>query len=72
MKKNYTLREVLDRCSILIFVTGIIGIALKISTFLDKWVFLPFFPDILDMTFLIAGAVYLGWRATRSLSTRRE
>jgi hypothetical protein len=41
---------------------GTIGIALKFTTFFDKWVYFPSFPNILDSTFLIATVLYLTWK----------
>ncbi len=58
-------RELLGKCLIIACVSGTIGIALKLSTFLETTVFFPFFPNILDWIFLVAATVYLGYRAWR-------
>ncbi|MEM3703910.1 MAG: hypothetical protein QXX79_05795 [Candidatus Bathyarchaeia archaeon] len=59
--KNW--RELLNDCILLTFAFGTIGIALKFTTFFDKWVYFPQFPNIFDAVFLILSAVYLGWRS---------
>jgi len=48
-----------------VVVAGLLSMGLKHLTFLDKWVFLPLFPDVLDYLFLMVSAVWLGvvvWR----------
>ncbi len=63
VKRNISWRELLDKCIILALVSGTFGIALKLSTFLNKLVYFPFFPNILDWIFISGGAIYLGYRA---------
>ena len=58
-------RELIGKCFIIACVFGTIGISLKLSTFLEEWVYFPFFPNILDWIFLIVATVYLGYRAWR-------
>jgi len=42
------------------FGSGLIGVGLKLSTFLDKVVFFPFFPNVLDFTFIVvSGVIFL-------------
>ena len=48
-----------------IIVCCLIGIGSKHLTFLNQWVYLPLFPDILDYSFLIIGSIYLGVMAWR-------
>jgi len=50
-----------DLLSVL-FISGTIGIALKFTTYFDKWVYFPSFPNIFDSTFLIATVIYLTWK----------
>jgi hypothetical protein len=46
-------------------VSGTIGIALKFTTFFDKWVYFPLFPNIVDAAFLIVSVIYLFWKAVK-------
>jgi len=46
-------------------VFGTIGIALKFTTYFNKWVYFPSFPNVLDASFLIFSVVYLVWRIKR-------
>ena len=48
-----------------LFVAGTVGFALKFSTYFDKWVFFPSFPNILDSTFLVSAVLYLTWKMKR-------
>ena len=48
-----------------LFVSGTVGIALKFTTYFDKWVFFPSFPNIFDSTFLISAVLYLTWKMKR-------
>ena len=43
----------------IICVAGTIGISLKWVTVFDTWVYFPFFPDILDASFLILSVLFL-------------
>jgi hypothetical protein len=70
LKPNYrTWRALASDCIWIMFVTGTIGIALKFTTFFDKRVYFPSFPNILDSTFLILAMLYLSWRILRRRST---
>jgi hypothetical protein len=60
MHRNW--KELLNDCVLLILVSGTIGIALKFTTFFDKWVYFPSFPNVLDTSFLIFSVVYLVWK----------
>jgi hypothetical protein len=53
-----------DLLSVL-FISGTIGFALKFSTYFDKWVYFPSFPNIFDSTFLISAVLYLTWKMKR-------
>jgi len=55
-------RELFNDCVLLIMVSGTIGIAVKFTTFFNKWVYYPSFPNLLDATFLILSVIYLTWR----------
>ena len=44
----------------LVFVFGIIGVALKFVTFFNQWVYFPSFPNALDSTFLISRGCIFG------------
>jgi hypothetical protein len=61
--------ELLNDCIIIMLVAGTIGIALKFTTFFDKWVYFPSFPNICDAAFLIFSATYLTWTAKRTRTT---
>ena len=52
-------RSLANDCVLIIFVSGTIGIALKFTTFFDKWVYFPSFPNIFDAVFLITSVLYL-------------
>jgi len=56
-------RELLNDCVIVALLTGTIGIALKFTTFFDKWVYFPSFPNVCDAAFLILSVGYLTWKA---------
>ncbi|GAG95431.1 unnamed protein product [marine sediment metagenome] len=43
----------------IICVSGTVGISLKWVTVFDRWVYFPFFPDILDASFLIFSVLFL-------------
>lgn len=43
-----------------IFIGGTIGVALKLILLMNNYVFLPYFPNILDSIFLIVSILYLG------------
>jgi intracellular septation protein A len=60
-------RKLLDDCLTLVCVFGIIGIALKFTTFFDKWVYFPSFPNIFDATFLISSGIFLAWKSRRRM-----
>jgi hypothetical protein len=55
-------KELFNDCLLLVLVFGTIGIALKFTTFFDKWVYFPSFPNFLDATFLILSVVYLVYK----------
>lgn len=58
-------KELLNDCILLALVFGTIGIALKFTTYFNKWVYFPSFPNILNATFLIFSVIYLVWRIKR-------
>jgi hypothetical protein len=60
-----TRKELLNNCVILMLACGTAGIALKFTTFFNKWVFFPFFPNILDTAFLILSVIYLSLRSKK-------
>jgi len=51
-------------------VFGTVGIALKFTTFFNRWVYFPSFPNALDSTFLILSVVYLAWKAKINARTK--
>jgi cytochrome c oxidase assembly factor CtaG len=55
-------KELASDCLLLVFVFGTIGIALKFTTFFDRWVYFPSFPNLLDATFLIFSVTYLAYK----------
>ncbi len=59
---NRSWKELANDCLLLVLVFGTIGIALKFTTFFDKWVYFPSFPNFLDATFLILSVVYLAYK----------
>jgi cytochrome c oxidase assembly factor CtaG len=63
--------ELLNDCMIIILVAGTIGIALKFTTFFDRWVYFPSFPNICDAAFLILSVGYLTWKAKRVHTTKQ-
>jgi hypothetical protein len=60
-----TWKELFNNCVILMLTFGSIGIALKFTTFFDKWVFFPFFPNILDAAFIILSVIYLSLKSRK-------
>jgi cytochrome c oxidase assembly factor CtaG len=68
MHRNWS--ELLNDCIIIMLVCGTIGIALKFTTFFDKWVYFPSFPNVLDATFLILSTSYLTWKAKKAHTTK--
>jgi hypothetical protein len=58
--KNW--KQLLNDCILLTLVFGTIGIALKYTTFFNKWVYFPSFPNIIDSAFLILTVIYLAWK----------
>jgi len=55
-------KSLANDCVLIIFVSGTIGIAMKFTTFFDKWVYFPSFPNIFDAMFLITSVLYLTGR----------
>jgi len=45
-----------------------LGAGLKLFTFLDHWVYFPFFPNIFDIMLLILTSLYLWYRVARRVS----
>lgn len=45
---------------------GLVGFALKYMQYIGMWVYLPAVPNVFDVIFIIASAVFLGWRALKS------
>lgn len=68
MHRNWS--ELLNDCIIIMLVCGTIGIALKFTTFFDKWVYFPSFPNVLDAAFLILSTSYLTWKAQKAHTTK--
>ena len=60
LKASWT--DVFKQIPKIVFVTGTIGIALKFTTFFDRWVYFPQWPNICDSVFLVASVLYLGLR----------
>ena len=60
-----TWSELANNCILLMLVCGTIGIALKFTTFFDKWVYFPLFPNIVDAAFLIVSVIFLFWKAVK-------
>jgi hypothetical protein len=58
-------KDLLNDCLLIVCVFGTIGIALKFTTFFDKWVYFPSFPNVLDATFLISSGIYLALKARK-------
>jgi hypothetical protein len=56
---------------IIMLVAGTIGIALKFTTFFDRWVYFPSFPNIFDAAFLILSVGYLTWLAKKSRTAKQ-
>lgn len=63
MYKNW--KDLFGDLLAVLFISGTIGFALKFSTYFDKLVYFPSFPNIFDSTFLIAAVLYLGWKMKR-------
>jgi hypothetical protein len=63
--KEISVKKFLDYALIVIFYFGILGIAIRMITNLEQWIFLPFFPDILDFVFIIIGSTYLTYKVVR-------
>jgi hypothetical protein len=65
-------KELLNKLIVIAFIMGTIGIAMKFVTTMIQcelygmYVFFPFFPNILDSTFLIIGVIYLGIKAFKN------
>ncbi|HDQ06645.1 MAG TPA: hypothetical protein ENN36_08005 [Candidatus Bathyarchaeota archaeon] len=59
-------RDLANDCFHIMLVCGTIGIALKFTTFFNRWVYFPSFPNILDATFLIFSVLYLAWKARKA------
>ena len=55
-------KELCNDCMLILFVFGTSGIALKFTTFFDKWVYFPLFPNIFDAAFLIISSTFLAWK----------
>jgi cytochrome c oxidase assembly factor CtaG len=62
MVRERSWKELANDCLLLVLVFGTIGIALKFTTFFDKWVYFPSFPNFLDATFLIFSVIYLAYK----------
>jgi len=58
-------KQLLADLIVVMMVSGTVGIALKFTTFFDKWVFFPSFPNIFDSTFLIVAAFTLAFYAIK-------
>jgi cytochrome c oxidase assembly factor CtaG len=63
--------ELFNDCMIIMIAAGTIGIALKFTTFFDKWVYFPSFPNICDSAFLVLSVAYLSWKAKRTHTTKQ-
>jgi cytochrome c oxidase assembly factor CtaG len=70
MYRNWT--ELLHDCIIVLILSGTAGIAVKFTTFFDKWVYFPSFPNICDAAFLILSVAYLAWRAKRPRKSKNR
>jgi cytochrome c oxidase assembly factor CtaG len=64
--------ELIHDCMIVVLLTGTVGIALKFTTFFDKWVYFPSFPNICDAAFLILSVAYLTWLVKRPRTFRQN
>jgi hypothetical protein len=72
MKALYEAKnELLHDCMLTIFACGTIGIAIKLVTFVNQWVFFPSFPNALDSAFLISATAYFAW-ASRSRRKKHQ
>jgi len=60
-----TWRQLANYCILIMFVSGTIGIALKFTTFFDRWVYFPWFPNVCDAAFLILSVLYLLWKSIK-------
>jgi len=61
-KWNPLRRELFLKCVSVVFGVGLIAFALKWSTYLDNWYWLPLYPNLLDALFIItAGLLILLW-----------
>ena len=60
--RERTWKQLADDCLLITLVFGTIGIALKFTTFFDKWVYFPSFPNFLDATFLVFAVSYLAYK----------
>jgi len=63
LHKNW--KELFNDCLLILFVSGTIGIALKFTTFFDKWVYFPWFPNVFDASFLVFSVIYLTWKSKK-------
>jgi len=52
-------KSLADDCITIALAAGMIGIALKFTTFFDRWVYFPSFPNIFDAMFLVIAVLYL-------------
>ena len=64
--------ELFNDCMIIMIAAGTIGIALKFTTFFDKWVYFPSFPNICDSAFLVLSVAYLSWKAKRTHTNKQN
>jgi len=58
-KTHKSWKELANDLIIVAFVSGTLGIALKFTTFFDKWVYFPSFPNTLDSLFISVAVLYL-------------
>jgi hypothetical protein len=58
--------------SVILVVCGTVGIALKFVYYLEKWVWFPLLPNVLDSAFLIAGACLLAFQVKRQQKKRED
>lgn len=65
MSRQIPLRELAVKALVVILAAGTVGIALKFTTYFEKWVWFPIWPNAVGAAFLIATALTLAYLGLR-------
>lgn len=53
----------------ILIIGGAIGVAAKLISYFNKWVYFPSFPNVVDATFIVTAVIYLSWKSRQHPTT---